>query len=308
MRLKPVLIIMMLASTHLACGQNRFMIPVWPEGAPGAIKADDYPETTEYIQSGAPRIGQVSDPTLTVFLPSKEKATGAAVVICPGGGYARLAIDHEGWDIAVWLRNMGVAGIVLKYRLPTDKIMKDKKIGPLQDAQEAIRIVRRNAEAWGIDPEKVGVMGFSAGGHLAATLSTQFDEQVYTPQDNVSARPDFSILIYPVISMKEGVTHEGSRENLIGEDPDNQLIARFSNELQIDEQTPPAFLVHAADDKAVPVSNSLLYFEGLRKYETPAELHIYESGGHGFGLGRGLETAKGWADACKLWLTAQGAL
>ena len=186
--------------------------------------------------------------------------------------------------------------------------MNDKSIGPLQDGQKAIRIVRRNAKKWNIDPDKIGVMGFSAGGHLASTVSTHFDEKVYEPVDTMSARPDFSILIYPVITMKADYTHKGSRNNLLGRTPDEDQVIRFSNELQVNEQTPPAFLVHSLDDNAVPVQNSINYALAMKKFKIPCELHIYEHGGHGYGLGSSNDTESTWPKACEKWLKARGIL
>ncbi len=176
------------------------VLKVWPKGIPGAIGNESYVEKETITNSIPTRYEKVTDPTLTVFLPSAEKATGTAVVICPGGGYGALAFDHEGYAIARWLNENGIAGIILKYRLPSDLIMTDKSVGPLQDAQEAIRIVRRNSAKWKINARKIGVIGFSAGGHLASTLSTHFNEKVYESGDTTSARPSFSLLIYPVIS------------------------------------------------------------------------------------------------------------
>ena len=282
-------------------------LKVWPNGAPGAIENKNFKEEFVKRPDNFKRIAQVSNPTITVYLPPKEKATGTAVIICPGGGYAYLAIETEGDDIAKWLNKLGIAGIVLKYRLPSDMIMKNKSIGPLQDAQEAFRIVRRNAEKWGINENKIGVIGFSAGGHLASTISTHYNKKVYE-SDNTNCRPDFSILIYPVISMKSELTHSGSRENLLGKNPDQDLINHFSNDLQVNKDTPPAFLVHSADDKTVPVNNSINYFIALNKFEIPAELHVYEKGGHGYGLGRGTGTETAWPEACKNWLKARGLL
>ena len=192
------------------------------------------------------------------------------------------------------LTNWGITAFVLKYRLPSDSIMKQKSIGPLQDGQEAVRIVRRHAAEWKIDPHKIGIMGFSAGGHLAVAVSTQYGDSVYTPIDTTSARPDFSILVYPVISMDSTISHAVSRINLLGEHPSEELVRRFSNELQVTPQTPPAFLVQAVDDLSVPIENSIRYLLALRKNKVPAELHLYESGGHGFGLGKSNGTESSW--------------
>lgn len=281
------------------------VIKLWPDGVPGSIKNDTYAEK-ETLANGTPsRYEKVTDPTLTVFLPPAEKATGAAVIICPGGGYGVLAFDHEGYQIARWLNENGIAGIILKYRLPSDLIMKDKRIGPLQDAQEGIRCIRRNAAKWNINPAKVGVIGFSAGGHLASTLSTHYAEKVYD-SDTTSARPDFSLLIYPVITFNDAFTHMGSRINLIGKDAGEEDVKRFSNELQVNEKTPPAFLVHSADDKAVPVKNSIEYYSKLVGFNIPSELHIFQKGGHGYGLSAGNGTQAAWPGLCINWLRAKG--
>src|SRR5690606_24257053 len=209
---------------------------------------------------------KVSLPLLSVYLAGSTKANGTSVVICPGGGYSHLAIDKEGYKVAKWLNTLGISAFVLKYRLPNDKIMKDKTIGPLQDAQEAMRIVRRNAKKWGLDPNKVGIMGFSAGGHLASTLSTHYNDDVYPQTDKISARPDFSILVYPVVSMEDGVTHQGSKMSLLGENPTLESIEKYSNAKQIDSLTPPAFLLAATDDQVVPVENSIEYYLALKNH------------------------------------------
>lgn len=186
--------------------------------------------------------------------------------------------------------------------------MVDKSVGPLQDAQKAMRVVRQHAQEWGIDPGKVGIMGFSAGGHLASTLSTHFNEKVYEPADATSARPDFSLLIYPVISMDDATAHKGSRANLLGENPTTDRLKHFSNELKVNNETPPAFLIHSIDDKTVQVQNSIDYALALEKYQVPCELHIYQSGGHGYGLGRSKNTEASWPEACRKWLEARGLL
>jgi len=281
-------------------------IKLWPDGIPGSITDPSYVEKITTVDGRITRCERVVNPDLTVFLPAPDKANGAAVLICPGGGYGALAFDHEGNAIAKWLNDNGIAGIILKYRLPSDQIMKDKSTGPLQDAQEAMRVIRRNASDWKIDPGKVGVIGFSAGGHLASTLSTHYAEKVYEVKDNSSARPDFSLLIYPVVSFDTTITHRGSRNNLIGIKPDARLVERFSNELQITNETPPAFLVHSADDKAVPVMNSIGYFKGLQKNNIPAELHVFQKGGHGYGLAIDRGTESSWPDLCIRWLKQIG--
>lgn len=281
-------------------------LKLWPDGIPGSKTDPSYVEKITTTDGRIIRCEKVVTPDLTVFLPAPEKANGAAVLICPGGGYGVLAFDHEGNAIAKWLNDNGIAGIILKYRLPSDQIMIDKSIGPLQDAQEAMRVIRRNAVSWKINPDRVGVIGFSAGGHLASTLSTHYAEKVYDVKDNTSARPDFSLLIYPVVSMDTLITHRGSRNNLIGLKPSEEQVRRFSNELQITADTPPAFLVHSSDDNAVPVMNSIGYYKGLQKNKIPVELHIFQKGGHGYGLSPNGGTESSWPGLCIKWLKAMG--
>jgi len=285
--------------------QNK-VLKLWPDGIPGSIKNETYKEIPTDVKDIGTIYSKVTDPTLTVYLPPVDKATGTAVLICPGGGYGIVAFNHEGIAIAKWLNENGIAGIVLKYRLPSDLIMKDKSIGPLQDAQEAMRVIRRNSSEWKINPKKIGVIGFSAGGHLASTLSTHYAENVYSVKDTLNARPDFSLLIYPVITFDASFTHMGSRENLIGKDPSAEAIKHFSNELQITKDTPPAFLVHSSDDDAVPVKNSIAYYENLVKNKVPAEMHIFQKGGHGYGLAVGKPTQSEWPELCIRWMKVNG--
>ena len=239
-------------------------LKLWPDSIPGAIGNNLYRETDLRNETGIYRISKVKIPTLAVYTPSQGKANGTAILICPGGGYVHLAYTKEGIDIAKWLNSLGVTAFVLKYRLPSDSIMKDKTIGPLMDAQKAMRIIRSNADKWNIDTNRIGVIGFSAGGHLASTLCTHYNDKVYD-SDTISAKPNFSILIYPVISMEESITHMGSRESLLGKNPSQAEIDKFSNELQINKDTPPAFLAAAEDDKTVPIQNSINYFKSLSK-------------------------------------------
>lgn len=300
---KKLWIILLVSYTisQSAIAQNE-EIKLWAKGVPDAIENIVYKENI----SKNYHISKVTTPTLTVFSPAKEKVKGTSVIICPGGGYGGLAFDHEGYQIAKWLNQLGITAFILKYRLPSDAIMKDKSIGPLQDAQKAIRLVRKNVKKWNLDPSKIGVMGFSAGGHLASTLSTHFDEKVYSDDDTTSARPDFSLLIYPVISMNVKITHQGSRNNLLGDAPSEKLVHHFSNELMITKNTPPAFLVHAVDDQVVPIENSIDYLLALRKFNIPAELHLYQKGGHGFGLKHLKGTESSWGKACEFWLQMNG--
>ena len=304
--LKSIIAILFSAILIINVNAQNTILKVWPDGVPGSLNNESYVEKSTVSEGKATRYEKVTDPSIFVFLPPAEKATGTAVLICPGGGYGVLAFDHEGFAIARWLNENGIAGIILKYRLPSNMIMKDKSTGPLQDAQEATRIIRRNASGWNINPEKVGVIGFSAGGHLASTLSTHYSEKVYEAKDVISARPDFSLLIYPVISFDSAITHAGSRINLIGNNPSDNAIKHFSNELQISDNTPPAFLVHSADDKAVPVKNSIVYFEGLLLNNIIAELHIFQKGGHGYGLAVNRGTESSWPDLCLKWMKICG--
>jgi len=229
-------------------------------------------------------ISHVSRPTYTVYLPAPDRASGAAVVIFPGGGYRGLTWERTGTSPAAQLQDRGIAAVVVKYRLPSDATMLEKTIGPLQDAQQALIQVRRHAKEWGIDPSKVGVMGFSAGGHLASTLGTHFGTVLVDDPEGLSVRPDFMILVYPVISMADDKAHRGSREALLGITPDEMQIRRFSNELQVGKDTPPAILVAAGDDTAVDVDNSISMYEALRKHGVPAELVLFPRGEHGFSL------------------------
>lgn len=250
---------------------------LWPNGVPGP-KVCTQPE--KHLANG--RISNISDPTITVYLPEKKNNSGTAVVICPGGGYIREAMNHEGHDFARFLQQRGVAGIVLKYRLPYGH-----PDIPLQDAQHAIRTVRANAQKWGIDPNKVGIAGFSAGGHLASTAETHFDNGNPNAKDQVereSCRPDFAILGYPVVSMNKAWTHMGSRINLLGKNPSPELVKKYSNELHVTSHTPPNFIVLADDDHSVPPKNSVEFYMALRKHHIPAEMHIFAEGGHGFGM------------------------
>jgi acetyl esterase/lipase len=267
--------------------KSQEIIPLYPADIPNSKPSD--------VQESEPSPGTwkgITKPTLAYFKPEKEKTSGtavstaavsrAAIIIIPGGGYGVVVYQGEGINIAKAFAQKGVATFVLKYRLPSDAIMTDKKIGPLQDAQRAIKMVRENAEKWGIDKNMIGVMGFSAGGHLASTLATHFEKPLIENRNNTSLRPDFQILVYPVISMQDSLTHGGSRDNLLGKNPSPQDIQLFSNELQVKANTPPAYLTHAADDKLVDVDNSIAYFEKLRRQKVEVEMHIYPKGDHGF--------------------------
>ena len=286
----------------ISAQEKPLAIPLWSKGAPGFESRRNEPELAKDYW-----VRNIHNPSITVYLPPKEKATGAAVIICPGGGHRLLVFNAEGVEPALFLNSIGVAAFVLKYRIPNDSSMADKKIGPLQDAQRAIQLVRMHAKEWNIDANKVGIMGFSAGGHLASTAATHFSHSYIDNKNNISLRPDFSIFIYPVISFQDSIGHIGSRDQLIGKRPSKQLLDSFSNELQVTAQTPPTFLVHATDDDAVPVMNSITFYESLLRYKIPAELHIYKAGGHGFGMYN--ETTKDlWMERCKNWMQSMNLL
>lgn len=279
-------------------------IPLWNK-IPDEIKATDYKEKEILKDGKLQSTSQVSVPTLSIFIPKEVKPNQTAVVICPGGGYTHLAFEKEGTKVAEWFNSIGIAAFVLKYRMPTDLTMKNKSVGPLQDAQEAIRYVRQNVAKWNIDPNKIGILGFSAGGHLASTASTHYDDKVYESAYKVSARPDFSLLIYPVISMENEITHKGSQTNLLGNNPSKELIDSFSNEKKVTSKTPPTFLIHATDDTVVIPENSINYYLALKKNGVSAEMHVYEKGGHGFGLGVA-DSSKFWTRDCEEWLKSNG--
>ncbi|NWF89065.1 MAG: alpha/beta hydrolase [Ignavibacteriaceae bacterium] len=280
---------------------QEFILPLWEKSIPNhnGNKIEETYESTDII-----RIQQVDKPSIEVFLPAKKNRTGEAVVICPGGGYRIIAYDWEGKDVAKWLNSNGIAAIVLKYRLPHTQNNIEGRLSPFLDLQRAVRLTRFYAERWNINPNKVGIMGFSAGGHLASTLGTHFQDNFFASDniDSISCRPDFMILMYPVITFNEPHLHVGSRKFLMGENPDKRLIYYYSNELHVNEKTPPTFLTHAEDDGAVPVENSLMFFEQLKKHNVPAEMHIFPKGGHGFSLATGNESLSAWTDLCIKWI------
>ena len=291
-----------LLSQAIMLSAQEYCIPLYTGEIPNSIKTN----SKEKIESkDIVRIGNVQNPDIAVYLPTKRFATGQAVVICPGGGYWILAYDLEGTDIAKYLNSIGVAAIVLKYRLPTYGNTKIPHKAPLLDAQRAIRLVRANAKSWNINESKIGIMGFSAGGHLASTAGTHFDYGDKLAKDSVermSCRPDFMILMYPVISFVDSSVHSGSSKALLGQNPDQELLRYYSNELQVKEDTPPAFIALADNDAGVPAENSLLMYKALRQHKISAELHIISEGGHGFGLATGNEHITQWTNSLKLWL------
>jgi acetyl esterase/lipase len=269
------------------------VVPLYTGKIPKSINAPDEETNVKQV------VRNVSRPTLTAFLPPAGKANGAAVIICPGGGYGVLVIDREGYQVAEAFNKIGVAAFVLKYRLPSDKIMEDRSIGPLQDAQQAIRLVRERAKGYNIDPQKIGIMGFSAGGHLAATAGTHYDKSFIDNPGRTSLRPDFMVLVYPVISLLDKVGHKGSGLNLLGASPSPEKVRYFSNELQVGKTAPPAFLTHAGDDKVVDVANSIQFYEALNRNGVPADLHIYSKGDHGYLKEPAFDE---WFGRCVAWL------
>ncbi len=289
--------------------QRSWTQPLWPGAAPRSEGVTDNEKITDRSKGGHPdrAAENVHKPTLTIHLPSKASASGAAVIICPGGGYSRCVIDKEGNDVASWLNRIGVAGIVLKYRLPRpDGHVYGHEI-PLMDLQRAIRAVRANAKNWDLKPELVGVMGFSAGGHLASTGGTHYDSgnpEAEDPVEKESCRPDYMILIYPVISFSDAVGHGGSRKNLLGDKPKTKLVRLYSNELQVTGQTPPTFLVSTSDDP-VKAENSINFYLAMKAAKAPAELHIYEQGGHGYGLRKTHDAVSTWPDRCMDWMKSR---
>jgi acetyl esterase/lipase len=268
------------------------VLPLWPDGAPDSNGLAG-PETHEGC------VGNITDATLSVYRPDEAFATDAALLVVPGGGYGVVCMDHEGAAIAEWLNGIGVTVGVLKYRLPNGNYRV-----PLQDAQQALRMMRSRAESWNVAPNKIGIMGFSAGGHLASTIGTHFDEDFSGGKGDdleLSNRPDFMVLVYPVISMTDGYVHAGSRRNLIGEKPDDSLSHRFSSHWQVTTETPPTFLVHASDDKGVHPTNSTAFFTALKANGVPAELHLFERGGHGFAIAED-SPAYAWVTLFETWL------
>lgn len=279
-------------------GAEREIIPLWPEGVP-----DARPELgDEYVEEG--RVHRVQVPTLTHFPAPSDRRTGAAFIICPGGGYQRLSVGKEGNDVADWLNSLGIECFVLKYRL--------KEYGhpaPLRDVLRAIRIVRSRAGEFGIRPDRIGVIGSSAGGHLASSAATLFghpDGRTGHALDAVDARPDLCVLMYPVILMEGPAAHRGSRDALLGPTLDAEGLELLSTDRQVTPRTPPTFLFHTGEDNSVPPENSLAFYSALRRHGVAAELHVYERGPHGAGLARQLGTAAGWPDACTAWLRERG--
>ncbi len=283
---KSLLALLLICMTINAFGQQE--LPLYPGDIPFATPCPQ----KEYNPAPG-RVQGVTVPTLTVYLPNKPDSAKTAIIICPGGGYTRLSIDPEGHDVAQLLASQGIAAFVLKYRLPLDTCMTNKTLVPLTDAQAALQMVKQRAADWNINPDRVGIMGFSAGGHLASTVATHFTAK--------EQRPAFAILVYPVISFADSLAHKGSRDNLAGKNASAELIANYSNETRVTPQTPPCFIVFAADDKTVKVQNGLVFYEALLKNKVPAELHIYQTGGHGFGIKHAV-TKDQWLHQSIQWL------
>ena len=287
----------MTASTFLLA-QKEFSIYEGP--VPNALPCNKE-EVVSKNATGKIVIANVTSPTVMVFNPVKQDANKTAIIVCPGGGYARLASGHEGNEVAEAFNKIGVTVFVLKYRLPFDSCMTNKEIVPLQDLQQTIKLVRDRAAGFDINPAMLGVIGFSAGGHLVSTGITKFSESYIENTSNTSLRPDFAILGYPVISMDSAICHKGSRDNLLGKKAAAAKLNFFSSDMQVTAQTPPTFLVHASDDKSVPVENSIRFYQALIKNKVNAELHIYQNGGHGFGL-HNATTSDAWFERATTWM------
>jgi acetyl esterase/lipase len=268
------------------------IIRLWPDGPP-------HTNGVSGPEQGDGCLGNISDPTITVYHPDAGTNNGGAVLVIPGGGYSVVCIGHEGYAVAEWLSGLGYTAAVLKYRLPNRHVPV-----PFEDAQQGLRMLRARAAEWGIDPQRVGVLGFSAGGHLASTVGTHFSEDFSDGQGrnlDRSNRPDFMILVYPVVTMARDYTHGGSRTNLLGDRPETSMVARFSNQLQVSNDTPPTFLALSSDDGTVPPRNSIHLYESLIEHGIPAEMHVFEKGGHGYGL-TPETTARAWPDLAAAWL------
>lgn len=247
-------------------GNGQQVFPLYPDSIPGSTV----------------KLSKAEVPSLTLYLPIKEKATGTAILVIPGGAYGFLAIQEEGTAIGKVFAESGIAAFVLKYRLPKRETMRDKSFGPLMDAQQAMKTIRSNATNWNLNPAKVGVIGYSAGGHLASTLGTHYSKSYIPNKDNIGLRPDFMIQVYPVITMNDQLTHMGSKINLLGMEPSKEKVDLFSNELQVTKDTPPTYLTHCADDQVVDVNNSIVFYQALKKNKVDAELHLFPKGNHGF--------------------------
>ena len=288
-----------LLSLSFTCfSQMNKVIPLYSKETPNA-KVHPDEEHSEVTKDGILIIHQISRPTLTIYRP--EKPNGTAIILCPGGGYWIEAAGHEGADVAKELNKMHITVFLLKYRIPDSATMINKEIGAFQDAQRAIQLVRENSDKWKINKNKIGIMGFSAGGHLASTVGTHFDKNYIENPKHTSLRPDFMILIYPVISFTDSIGHIGSRDQIIGKHPTEEKIKEYSNEMHISSRTPPTFLVHAKDDDVVNVKNSLYFANELQKHHVPHQIYLYEKGGHGFGMINKTSDVR-WMNELQKWL------
>ncbi|MBZ0257637.1 alpha/beta hydrolase [bacterium] len=288
MKTRFTILLAAIVFTMVNAASSQETIVLWPDGAPGAVGTED-----------------ADVPSISVNLPDENNNTGAAIVVCPGGGYGHLAMDHEGKQIAEWLNKNGIAAFILKYRIAP----RYHHPAPISDAQRALRIVRSRAAEFKIQPDKIGILGFSAGGHLASTAVTHFDAgdaDADNPIDKASCRPDFGVLVYPVITMTDPYTHKGSRKNLLGDNPSEKMINYMSNEKQITDDTPPIFIFQTNDDTTVPAENSVMFYLALRQHKIPAEMHIYEPGRHGLGLAQSVPALKDWPDRCINWFKTRG--
>lgn len=280
--MKKIFLLSFLFVTTMLSAQKTVELPLWPNGAPNSNKLSG----AEQRQNNG-EVSNVTEPTLTVYPAARPN--GMAIIMCPGGGYSRLAMNHEGHDMAPWLNTQGITYAVLKYRMPNGHHEV-----PLSDAEQAIRLLREHAAEWGVNPQRVGIMGASAGGHLAASLATLYSSD--------KSRPDFQILFYPVISMQKGITHGGSRKNLLGENPSQELEQKYSLERQVSPRTPQAFIMLSSDDDVVPPINGIGYFLALRDHKVPASLHAYPIGGHGWGFRDSFTYKRQWTEELEKWL------
>jgi len=287
-----------MSASSFLMAQQEFSIYEGP--VPNALPCNKE-ETVSKNANGKIVIANITSPTVTVYKPAKQDANKTALIVCPGGGYARVAAGHEGTEVAEAFNKIGVTVFVVKYRMPFDSCMTIKEIVPLQDLQQTIKLVRDRAAIFDINPSLLGVLGFSAGGHLVSTGITKFTTSYIENANNTSLRPDFAILVYPVISMDSSICHKGSRDNLLGKKASAAKLDLFSSELQVTGQTPPTFLVHASDDKSVPVENSIRFYQALIKNKVNAEMHIYQNGGHGFGL-QNATTSDSWFERATAWM------
>lgn len=292
----PIILLLM----HLMFSAPGQVIPLYEDSIPNAVPFPD--EEKSESSDGIVRVSAVQKPTLEIFQP--KKPNGLAVLICPGGGYSIIALGHEGQDVARKLNERGITAFVLKYRIPDKRWMTNPEIGPLQDVQRALIIIRQHARKYKIDSAKVGIMGFSAGGHLAATGATHFQNCLVSNPGNISVRPDFQVLVYPVISFNDSMAHTGSRDNLIGKDASPEKIREYSAEANVSSETPQALLIHCAEDDVVSYKNSVAYYDALVANKVPVDLHMYAKGGHGFGMRKMNLPADSWITLVGDWIAS----